>query len=63
MSETIQGNTIRAEEISYDFNLHRWQVVYSSATGTYLSWSTREAGETATLQEVFNLLIQEIKKK
>lgn len=62
MTETVEGNTIRAEEISYDFNLNRWKVFYSSLNGD-LHFYTRDAGENATLQEVFNLLIQEIKKK
>lgn len=62
MSETVEGNTIRAEEISYDFNLHRWRVAYSSANGMQ-TFYTRDVRGTATLQEVFNLLIQEIKKK
>lgn len=62
MSETIDGNTIRAEEISYDFTRSKWCVRYLDKN-VIRPFFTREVGPTATLQEVFNLLIQEIKKK
>lgn len=63
MSETIDGNTIRAESIMYHFDLHRWIVVYLAEDRMPYFFKTKEVGPEATLQEVFNLLIQEIKKK
>jgi len=62
MTETVQGNTIRAEEISYDFSTHTWEIVYSDNESDRKLFHVRRIPETATLQEVFNILIQELKK-